>query len=106
MQFKGYNIFLEQRLKYGASKELVSLLYIKNIGRKRARKLYDNGIGSVDKIKSTPFSEVSKLFGNKITIKIFHELELPIPSDEIDTSPEVPENNKKEINQQKNLFDF
>jgi len=108
-KLKGFdiqNIFLEQRLKYGASKELVSLLSIKNIGRKRARKLYDNGIGSADKIKSTPFSEVSKLFGNKITIKIFHELELPIPSDEIDTSPEVPENNKKEINQQKNLFDF
>lgn len=42
------------RIKYGIKQELVNLVEIKNIGRVRARKLYNNGLKTVNDIKNNP----------------------------------------------------
>ncbi len=45
---------LEIRLKYGIKKELLSLVELKNIGRVRARKLFNSGITGIGDIKKNP----------------------------------------------------
>jgi helicase len=42
------------RIKYGIKQELVSLVELKNIGRVRARRLFNNNIRSVNDIKNNP----------------------------------------------------
>jgi helicase len=94
---------LDLRLKYGASMELVALLNIKGIGRKRARMLYNSGIKSVDMLKSSSFGQIADVLSSKkIAANIFKQLEMAIPIEETDMSiPQVTPPQK-----QKSLFDF
>jgi helicase len=96
---------LDSRLKYGAGKDLVNLLSIKNIGRKRARLLFDSNIRSIETLCSSPFEIVSSLIGNKITRKIFDQLSLPVPA-EIEIPKEEVVTVSEPQNMQKSLFDF
>jgi len=52
-------------LKYGVNEELLQLVSIKNIGRKRARLLYNNNIRSVSDIRQSSLSKLSSLLGEK-----------------------------------------
>lgn len=65
---------LEQRIKYGANTQLLELLSIRNIGRVRARKLFDAGITSVEAIKNTDINRLSSLIGVKIAAKIMLQI--------------------------------
>ena len=58
---------LRVRMKYGVRLELLSLLSLKGIGRVRARKLYEKGINSPQKLKKLSKDELSKLLGEKTT---------------------------------------
>jgi helicase len=51
------------RMKYGTREELVELTALRNIGRKRARTLYDAGFTTVQKILEADFRELDALPG-------------------------------------------
>ncbi|WP_406669975.1 DEAD/DEAH box helicase [Methanolobus sp. ZRKC4] len=95
---------LDTRLEYGAGPELVELLKIKNVGRKRARLLYTNHVRSVETLKACSFEQVAKLLGEKITLKIFKQLSMPVPSS-VENSIQAAIKNSA-IDAQKSLFDF
>lgn len=61
---------LRLRIKYGVKEELLELIAIKGIGRKRARKLYNAGIRSVKEIRKTPIETLKKIVGEKTAEKI------------------------------------
>ncbi len=67
---------LEKRIHYGASPELIELVSIRGIGRVRARKLYDNGIKTIDDIRNSDLESVSELIGPKTATKLFKEIGL------------------------------
>jgi helicase len=57
---------LRIRIKHGAKEELLPLLRLKNIGRNRARKLFNNRIKDIKDIKNIDYSSLSSLIGPKI----------------------------------------
>lgn len=65
---------LRRRLRYGIKEELLPLVKIKNIGRVRARKLYDNGYKTVRDIKKAPLSNLKEILGEKIAENIKEQL--------------------------------
>jgi helicase len=60
---------LNLRVKNGVSEELLDLVRIQDIGRKRARVLYHNGIRSVEDVVSNP-AKVKSLLGEKVGEKV------------------------------------
>ncbi|WP_321418739.1 ATP-dependent DNA helicase [uncultured Methanomethylovorans sp.] len=65
---------LEKRIQYGANSQLLELLGIRDVGRVRARKLYDAGITSVELIKRAGVERIAKLIGTKIAEKIMNSI--------------------------------
>jgi helicase len=61
---------LRFRLKYGAKEELIPLLQLKNIGRIRARKMFDNRIRDIADVKRVDMTTLSQLLGKTISIDI------------------------------------
>lgn len=56
---------LETRVKYGISEELIPLSAVKGVGRVRARKLFNAGITSAEKIRKTSPKKLAELLGKK-----------------------------------------
>ncbi|MDO9517697.1 MAG: ATP-dependent DNA helicase [Methanosarcinaceae archaeon] len=69
---------LEKRIKYGASPELGELVGIRNVGRVRARKLYDAGFKSKDELKQADVMVISGIVGPKTAEKILTQLGVTI----------------------------
>lgn len=89
---------LRKRLKYGIKEELIKLVELKNIGKIRARKLFNEGIKTQKDIEEK--SEiVVRIIGEKNTEKITKK---PLSFEE---KKEKKEKKKKEKNQS-TLFDF
>jgi helicase len=65
---------LAERIHYGAGPDLLSLLNLKGIGRIRARKLYQAGITSIEKLLQADPEEIGSLIGPKIREKVFAQL--------------------------------
>jgi helicase len=65
---------LAMRIQYGASSDLLSLLELKGIGRVRARKLYQAGYTSLDKLRAADPSRIGELLGPKIAEKVRAQL--------------------------------
>ncbi len=61
---------LRFRLKYGAKEELIPLLQLKNIGRIRARKMFDNKIRDISDVKRVDITTLSQLLGKTVAIDI------------------------------------
>lgn len=57
---------LSVRVKNGVKKELLPLLRFRNIGRVRARKLFNNGIKDIRDVKSTDVVSLSQIVGSRI----------------------------------------
>jgi helicase len=57
---------LALRIQYGASSDLLSLLELKGIGRVRARKLYQAGYTSIEKLRAADSSRIGEILGPKI----------------------------------------
>lgn len=57
---------LRTRLKYGVKEELLALLRLKNIGRVRARKLYNNKIRTIGDVKKADIGILSGILGPKV----------------------------------------
>jgi len=53
-------------MRYGVKEELLPLVRIKNIGRVRARVLFNNGIKNLRDIENTDFQTLKRLLGEGI----------------------------------------
>ena len=58
------------RLKYGAKEELLPLLRLRNIGRARARKLYNNKIKNLEDVKKADITKLKQLIGQQTALSI------------------------------------
>ncbi|MFB6212997.1 MAG: DEAD/DEAH box helicase [Candidatus Nanohaloarchaea archaeon] len=58
------------RLKHGIEEELLALVKYDQIGRVRARKLYDHGVRSREDIRETSFEKLKKLIGKRTAEKL------------------------------------
>ncbi len=59
-------IKLRFRLKYGAKEELLPLLQLRDIGRVRARRLYNNKIRDISDVKKADIALLKQILGQKI----------------------------------------
>ncbi|MBI5332030.1 MAG: DEAD/DEAH box helicase [Candidatus Aenigmarchaeota archaeon] len=62
------------RLKHGVREELLKLVFIKNIGRARARKLWNNKIRSTVDIKKVRLEILAEILGPQLAKKIKEEI--------------------------------
>ena len=67
---------LKTRIKYGVKKELLPLVKIENIGRKRARSMYNAGITDINKLKSIPEDKLSNI--SKIGVSVAKKIKKTI----------------------------
>ncbi len=61
------------RLRYGIREELLDLVRLEQIGRVRARRLYDNGIKSVSDIRAN-VGKVERLLGKEVSKRILSQV--------------------------------
>lgn len=66
---------VELRMKNGIKRELIPLIKLKNVGRVRARRLFNNGITSPLKIKEANFDKLSAILGQKIAGQVIKQVE-------------------------------
>ena len=64
----------EYCMKHGIKRELIPLVRIRNIGRIRARRLYNNGFTSPEKIFTAGEDRIIPILGQGITSQIFRDL--------------------------------
>jgi helicase len=64
----------EYCMKHGIKRELIPLVGIRNIGRVRARRLFNNGFTSPEKILIAGEDRIIPLLGHGITSQIFRDL--------------------------------
>ena len=67
------------RLKHGAKEELLTLIKLKDIGRVRARKMFNNGIKDISDVKKADFVKLVQLIGKNTAIKIKEEVGEKVP---------------------------
>ncbi|WOF17185.1 ATP-dependent DNA helicase [Methanoplanus sp. FWC-SCC4] len=65
---------VELRMKHGIKRELLPLVKLRNIGRVRARRLFNNGFSSPEKIKNADFSKLSAILGKKIAEDVLEQV--------------------------------
>ncbi len=64
------------RLKYGIKEELLPLVKLEQIGRIRARKLYNANLKTIDSLKKIPMESLSKIVGPNVARIIKKQVEL------------------------------
>jgi helicase len=64
----------EYCMKHGIKRELIPLVRIRNIGRVRARRLYNNGFTSPEKILMAGEDQITPILGHGVTSQIFRDL--------------------------------
>lgn len=71
---------LRTRLQYGVKEELLALLQLEQIGRVRARKLYNYGLTDIGELRKTDLSTLSQLLGKSVAELVKKQLgqETPI----------------------------
>jgi helicase len=62
------------RIKYGVKEELLGLLRLKNIGRVRARKMYNSGLKTLKDVKNADMSKLKNIIGEKMALNIKKQL--------------------------------
>ncbi len=66
---------LRMRIKHGVREELLELVSVKGIGRKRARKLWKHGIKGIKDLKKVSMKRLKEILGEKTAEKVKEELE-------------------------------
>ncbi|MFH7882579.1 MAG: restriction endonuclease subunit R, partial [Candidatus Aenigmatarchaeota archaeon] len=66
---------LRIRLEYGVKEELLPLVRLRNIGRRRARILYSSNLRSLNDLRRIPYESLSRIVGPKIAKSIKDQLE-------------------------------
>ncbi|TKJ17618.1 hypothetical protein CEE44_03745 [Candidatus Woesearchaeota archaeon B3_Woes] len=72
---------LRFRLKHGAKEELIPLLKLKNIGRVRARKMFNNRIKNIADVKKVDLTKLAQLIGKTTAFKIKKEVGEEVPEE-------------------------
>jgi helicase len=62
------------RVKYGVKEELIPLVRLEQVGRVRARKLYDSGLKSISDLRKIPLMSLEKTIGPKVAATIKKQL--------------------------------
>ena len=62
------------RIKYGVKEELIPLVRLEQIGRVRARKLYNAGLKTISNLRKVPLESLEKIVGPKIAFIIKKQL--------------------------------
>ncbi len=65
---------LHTRIDYGVKEEILELLKLKNIGRVRARKLFNHKITNLNIIKTMPYESLKQILGEAVAIDIKGQL--------------------------------
>ncbi|MAF13572.1 MAG: hypothetical protein CMI53_01630 [Parcubacteria group bacterium] len=65
---------LRVRVKNGVKKELLPLLKLKGVGRKRARKLFKNGFVDLGDLKKAELSDLVKILGSRLAVDVKKQL--------------------------------
>ncbi len=65
---------LTERITHGAQRELIPLIQLREIGRVRARKLYNAGYRTPDDARRANHEELARIIGPKIAEKIMKQL--------------------------------
>jgi helicase len=65
---------LEVCMKNGIRRELLPLVRLRGIGRVRARRLFNNGITSVELLQAAGIDTISKIIGQGIAEQLFAQL--------------------------------
>ena len=65
---------LRFRIKNGVKEELLTLLKLKGIGRKRARRLYNNGIKDMGDLKKIDLATLSQIIGKAVAADVKKQL--------------------------------
>ncbi len=63
------------RLRYGIKDELIPLVRLEQVGRIRARKLYNVGLKSMSELKKVPLESLSRIVGSNVAISIKKQLD-------------------------------
>jgi helicase len=66
---------MELRIKHGIKKELLPLVRLRGIGRVRARRLFDNNLGSIEALRAAGPEKVGRVVGPGIAAQIFEQLD-------------------------------
>ncbi|MGV8172219.1 MAG: LAGLIDADG family homing endonuclease [Candidatus Woesearchaeota archaeon] len=82
---------LRFRLKYGAREELIPLLQLKNVGRIRARKMFDNKIRDISDVKRVDMTTLSQLLGKTVALDVKKQ----VGQESSEEKLKVPENKRK-----------
>jgi helicase len=90
---------LRFRLKYGAREELIPLLQLKNIGRVRARIMFNNRIKDISDVKKADLTLLTQLLGKNIALDVKKQVGQ-------DLSPEKVEVKEGKRKGQINLNDY
>jgi len=61
---------MELRAKYGIRRELLPLIRLRGIGRVRARRLFNNAMGSVEALRAAGPEKVGRVIGEKIAAQV------------------------------------
>ena len=78
-------------MKYGAKEELIPLLHLKNIGRIRARKMFDNRIRDISDVKKADLTTLSQLLGKTIALDVKKQVGQELSEEKL----KIPENKRK-----------
>jgi helicase len=70
-------------MKHGIKRELIPLVRIRNIGRVRARRLFNNGFTTPEKILAAGEDRIVPILGHGVTVQVFRELRGESRHDEI-----------------------
>ena len=65
---------LTERIAHGAQRELLPLIHLRNIGRVRARKLYNAGYHILEDVRKAKPEELARIIGPKVTENIMKQL--------------------------------
>ncbi len=68
---------LVERVEYGASPELLDLIQIRDIGRVRARRLYNAGYRDMEALRAAEPKAIAKIIGSKTAQKILRQIGTP-----------------------------
>ncbi len=85
---------LVQRIRYGVKHELLDLTQLRNIGRMRARRLYEGGFASRKELRKGGFAAVAALIGSAVAVDIFEQLGVTFEGEQfiVDRKSQLPIN--------------
>ncbi len=71
-EYSGQLFHLNIRIKEGIKEDIIKLIEIPGVGRVRARRLFDNGYTTIEKLASAKMEDIGNIFGfsNKLALEI------------------------------------